>query len=444
MTGKRITFKNKLAIPIIAIFITAVIIISANDYRLLSSSNREKTNLIIDTFTESVHMGIHHLTLPPGKDPSAPAAEAGAKETYALIQMYVEGNQLGPNGYGMVLHRGIIIAHPNKTRFGTDVSGEDWYKHINADNGFAWLDIDGVRYYAGFKTMNGHTVVGLIPLTEYHRAANIVLIETALFVSAASLAIILAVHFLMNKLLQPIKTITEGLGEIALGNFEARVGGDFTDEFALIKSAINEMAKSLHTYMNEKLQAERLAHEAELSRLDLLIKIHYDSLTSVYNRRYLDETLDQTIKLLSRSGGVLSVLMTDVDNFKLYNDTYGHGDGDACLRAVANALTGSIERETDFVARYGGEEFCIILPNTDEEGANRVAGRILANIRALKIKHASNTAAEYVTISIGVTTGAVTPTQSFADYVKRADEALYISKHNGRDQSVFLPVAGGS
>jgi diguanylate cyclase (GGDEF)-like protein len=175
--------------------------------------------------------------------------------------------------------------------------------------------------------------------------------------------------------------------------------------------------------------------------VELIDKVHHDSLTGIYNRRFVDENLKRVMRSLSRFGGTLTLLMIDVDFFKRYNDTYGHIKGDECLKAVAGALAKSIKRADDFVARYGGEEFIVVLPNADEDAAKLIADRVLKNILELGIAHEKNDAANCVTISVGATSGNVAPTQKANDYIKRADEALYMSKQNGRNQYNFLEVS---
>ena len=159
-----------------------------------------------------------------------------------------------------------------------------------------------------------------------------------------------------------------------------------------------------------------------------------DGLTGIYNRRFLEESMDRIIKSLGRTGGELSVLMMDVDYFKKYNDTYGHNMGDICLKTMANTFAQSIVRADDFVARYGGEEFIIVLPNTSEHGAETVAERVLVNIRERNIPHQNSEAAACVTVSIGCMTSAVLHSHSAADFIKKADEALYRSKQDGRNR----------
>jgi len=163
-----------------------------------------------------------------------------------------------------------------------------------------------------------------------------------------------------------------------------------------------------------------------------------DPLTGIYNRRFLDGNLKKIIKSQSRTNSKLSILMIDIDFFKKYNDTYGHDNGDVCLKAVAGAISKSIIREEDFAARYGGEEFVVVLPNTDEKGALLIANKLLTKVRELNIPHETNSAAGFVTISIGGTTGTVKHSHIDSEYVKCADIALYKSKNNGRNRCTFV------
>jgi len=184
--------------------------------------------------------------------------------------------------------------------------------------------------------------------------------------------------------------------------------------------------------------SDRASGDLNKSKHDLMDKVHFDALTGIYNRRFMEDSLKRILKSLARSGGTLSVLMMDVDFFKKYNDNYGHSEGDACLIAVAKALSASLSRADDFVARYGGEEFVVVLPDTDESGARVIAGRVLSNVRAQNIQHEKNEAADHVTISIGVTTSGVKQEQSGDDYIKQADKALYMSKQSGRNRYTFI------
>jgi diguanylate cyclase (GGDEF)-like protein len=166
-------------------------------------------------------------------------------------------------------------------------------------------------------------------------------------------------------------------------------------------------------------------------------EVDYDALTGIHNRRFFDESMKRIINFLSRSCGLLSLLMIDIDFFKRYNDTYGHIEGDKCLKIVAQTLSRSITRADDFVVRYGGEEFVLVLPNTDKRGAQLIAHKLLDNIRNCNIPHEQNDAAKCLTISIGATTGKVAHTHNADDFVKKADELLYKSKQSGRNRCSF-------
>ena len=173
---------------------------------------------------------------------------------------------------------------------------------------------------------------------------------------------------------------------------------------------------------------------------DLFAESNHDVLTGVYNRRFMENSLQNLIKSLSRSHGMLSVLMVDVDYFKFYNDTYGHYQGDICLREVAQVLSAAATRAGDFVARYGGEEFVAVLPDTDAAGARLIAEKLIEKVRKLRIPHAKSSAAEVVTVSVGVALGMTAYPQGWESYVKRADEAMYRAKQGGRNRYVCLEM----
>lgn len=165
-----------------------------------------------------------------------------------------------------------------------------------------------------------------------------------------------------------------------------------------------------------------------------------DSLTDLANRRCFDEVLKTEFCRSSRLQHPLSLIMLDVDHFKNFNDAYGHVMGDSCLKQIAYTIRGSLNRPADFVARYGGEEFACVLPNTDLRGAVAIAEKIRTNIEQLNIPHKNSTAADYVTISLGVFT-IVDYSKSFlSEMVAKADRLLYRAKENGRNQVCFKPI----
>jgi len=129
--------------------------------------------------------------------------------------------------------------------------------------------------------------------------------------------------------------------------------------------------------------------------------------------------------------------LLDIDEFKRYNDTYGHLVGDACLIQFANLLLTVISRAGDLVARYGGEEFVVMLPDTDAAGAVHIANLLRQQIHQQQIPHATSSVCAYVTASIGVATCLPNPRLQVNDLIQTADEGLYESKRQGRDRITF-------
>ena len=169
---------------------------------------------------------------------------------------------------------------------------------------------------------------------------------------------------------------------------------------------------------------------------EILEKLAFlDGLTDIPNRRGLEQTLTREWERAKRSGTPLSALMIDVDHFKTFNDEYGHGAGDVCLRKVAQALEKGVKRPGDFIGRYGGEEFSVILSDCNTAGAALVAENLRARVAALKISHAHSTAADHVTVSIGYTTQVVGTDSSWSGLMEEADKALYLAKTHGRNRS---------
>jgi diguanylate cyclase (GGDEF)-like protein len=172
-------------------------------------------------------------------------------------------------------------------------------------------------------------------------------------------------------------------------------------------------------------------YKQSTDRLGKLARI--DGLTEIPNRREFDRMLEIEWLRAIRSESPLSLLMLDVDNFKAYNDGYGHDAGDECLRQVALTIQATMRRSADFAARYGGEEFVCVLPDTDRDGAIALANAIRCNIEALNIPHGNENADRIVTISTGVATLLASAQQSPVELIKAADGALYLAKESGRN-----------
>ena len=183
--------------------------------------------------------------------------------------------------------------------------------------------------------------------------------------------------------------------------------------------------------ITERVEARRAMEETNRVLENLSIT---DPLTHLANRRQFDAVLSREYARHARSGAPLSVIMLDIDQFKAFNDTYGHVKGDECLQLVAAVLVGCAARPADLAARFGGEEFACILPETDLEGAVTVAENIRAGIRDLGIPHETSAVADRVTASLGVVAARCALSGSETFLVARADQLLYRAKAGGRDR----------
>ncbi len=186
---------------------------------------------------------------------------------------------------------------------------------------------------------------------------------------------------------------------------------------------------------------DRRAAEDRVAMLnrELAEQASTDGLTGVANRRRFDEALLQEWQRVRQEGLPLSLLMIDVDRFKLFNDRYGHQRGDECLRAVAAATATATRGPAALTARYGGEEFVVLLPGLDAAAAATLAGRVLMAIRAMGIEHEDNAASGVVTVSVGAATvmpWAGSDAGAGTTLVAAADAALYEAKRGGRDRVV--------
>jgi diguanylate cyclase (GGDEF)-like protein/PAS domain S-box-containing protein len=188
--------------------------------------------------------------------------------------------------------------------------------------------------------------------------------------------------------------------------------------------------------LERQVQERTMALQQAMWELDRLATL--DGLTQVANRRRFDSYLSQEWQRLSRSLQPLSLILCDVDYFKRYNDHYGHQAGDLCLQMIAQAMDGMVRRPADLVARYGGEEFAILLPQTDRAGAEQVAEALHRAVRLLEIPHDTSQVNQHITMSIGVATMLPLQHQLPDELIRRADQALYLAKEEGRDRICYM------
>ena len=177
-----------------------------------------------------------------------------------------------------------------------------------------------------------------------------------------------------------------------------------------------------------------LAEELGAKNRKLEVLAREDGLTGLANRRHFNEVLDAEIKRALRTHQFLSLIMCDVDFFKKYNDQYGHVAGDKCLQAIGKIMRISFRRAGDLPARYGGEEFAAILPDTAPDMGAQMAERLRQEMLSWALPHADTGLGGVVTLSIGVVGGQANRARDAEWFISQADEALYRSKENGRNQ----------
>jgi diguanylate cyclase (GGDEF)-like protein len=192
--------------------------------------------------------------------------------------------------------------------------------------------------------------------------------------------------------------------------------------FAIMAGSVVFLVWILESELSRRARAEFAA--AELARTD--------GLTKLANRRWFDEVLSQEWARGMRDERPISLVMIDADHFKLFNDTYGHQSGDSALTAIAGVIAGATKRPSDLAVRYGGEEFALLLPDTDERGAMRIAAAIRDGVSGRRIDHAASEH-KVLTVSAGAATAMPRPGMRAASLVRDADAALYRAKRRGRN-----------
>lgn len=196
-----------------------------------------------------------------------------------------------------------------------------------------------------------------------------------------------------------------------------------------------------YLYRQQRDEAYRELRESQRQMVEINLELQrltsVDGLTGLSNRRHLDGCLELRWKLAVRQQTRFSILMIDVDNFKRYNDTYGHLAGDDVLKQIATEIRGTFRRPTDISARFGGEEFMVLLSDTDADSAGRLADGLCQRVANLKIAHSASPPLNLVTVSIGVASTIPQNAESQLTLIAYADKALYEAKRLGKNKVHF-------
>jgi two-component system, chemotaxis family, response regulator WspR len=219
-----------------------------------------------------------------------------------------------------------------------------------------------------------------------------------------------------------------------------------SDYLVKLPDAIELIARLRHhsatyLYRQQRDEAYRALHESQRQLVEMNLELqrltNLDGLTGLSNRRNLNEHLDLYWKLAIREQSPFSILMIDVDNFKLYNDTYGHLAGDDALKQIATAISATFRRPTDIAARFGGEEFIVLLSDTPTEPARVLGDALCKRVADLRMTTRESLSIKQVTVSIGGASTIPQHGESGIALIENADKALYQAKRRGKNQIVM-------
>jgi diguanylate cyclase (GGDEF)-like protein len=313
----------------------------------------------------------------------------------------------------------------------------------NKDSGsVAFVAADNSRRIVNFVRIPGtqSRLIVSIDETKVSAAINRDIRTAYLQLGFVCLFVLLGALVAAEKLIiYPVDMMAATAKRFGQGDWSARAGPSrLPAEFVPLARAFNAMAAKLGERERELI--------ATNDRLTVMASI--DMLSGLANRRGFQSRLDFEWMKAQQYDSDLSLLMIDVDHFKLYNDSYGHPEGDACLTKLGETLAGIAADSLGFAGRYGGEEFCLLLPNTEAARALEIGERVRQAVLAQAMPHITSVH-QIVTVSVGVATTKPNTNQRPGDLIEAADAALYAAKHRGRNAVVehgFVRVtdAGGS
>jgi diguanylate cyclase (GGDEF)-like protein len=309
-----------------------------------------------------------------------------------------------------------------------------------ADGTLSTIAVDGSKRAVSFARIAGTGTRLIVSIDEARvTAAFDREIYTAyLQLGFVSLFVLLGALLAAEKLIiQPINMLAAMAKRFGQGDLSARaVRSRLPAEFVPLARALNAMAAQLGQRERELV--------ATNDRLTVIASI--DMLSGLANRRGFQSRLDFEWMKAQQSDSDISLLMIDVDHFKLYNDTYGHPEGDACLSRLGETLSGIAAETTGVAGRYGGEEFCLLLPNTSAAQACQVGETVRMAVLSLELPHVTSSH-RCVTVSVGVASTRPNDEQQPGDLIEAADAALYAAKHRGRNNVAehgFVQILGAA
>lgn len=226
-----------------------------------------------------------------------------------------------------------------------------------------------------------------------------------------------------------------------LGELDKRMRTTYSELRKALAQGEKLQGELIYVISNREKEIETRTEELKEANATLQRLSREDSLTGLANRRWFAQFLAQTWRTALRDNKAISILIMDIDDFKAYNDTYGHQKGDECLKLVAQAIRSTVGRASDLVSRYGGEEFVVVLGDTPLEGALGIAEQIRAAVESLELPHKAAKYHRHVTLSIGVTSTLPTHDTQPETVLIAADRAMYNAKHDGKNRVAYSTAA---
>jgi len=227
-----------------------------------------------------------------------------------------------------------------------------------------------------------------------------------------------------------------------LGSLEKRLRATYRKLHKALKQGEKLRGELIYVIANREKEIEQRTDELEQANETLERLSREDALTGLANRRWFAQFLARAWQGAIRQQQALSILIVDIDDFKAYNDNYGHQKGDSCLKIVSEAIRRSAGRASDLVSRYGGEEFVIVLGDTALDGALKVAEDIRSTVESLGVPHKGSKFHRYVTVSIGVTSTLPSANVQPETILVAADRAMYVAKNEGKNQVAYSTAVG--
>ncbi|MBX9776651.1 MAG: diguanylate cyclase [Xanthobacteraceae bacterium] len=366
-------------------------------------------------------------------DPSVQAAVAMTVDLQWVSALIASLERRPGSSVLLVDGQGTVVAgDPGRASWlGRRINETPLFKQISiGDHGTVRGEgLEGVRRIFGFvrvPSSDARLVVGLNEADVLQRIDREILVAYLQLFFFGLLVLLLAWFGGERLIVEPIRTLARTAERIGRGDLQARVSRKaWAREFVPLTAALNDMAQRLADREQELRAANRHLQELASS----------DALSGLANRRSFDARLAADWQRAGKLNRPVALLMIDVDYFKLFNDRYGHVEGDVCLRRIGKLLRETATGEDDLPARYGGEEFALLMPGVDVDAALNTGERLRGAVEAMCIAHASSPQGQ-VTISIGVASLIPGVAEDAEHLVEAADTALYAAKRRGRNTVV--------